>query len=387
MVFTDLQLNNLVWYRFSVQEYHKFRIMPINEAAVALAESGKIGALNLIFKRHPYTLSPSMLEILSAVPETIPVQTYGQLLPGRSPPTSFALREEDWVECEKMVSFINRLPEDKKNSIHIRTESIVKQILRFSWPSADELSRWYKNRARDIDTFSGQLDNCLCLIDFACRKGIGELQQFYEDITYLHQLIYSDGVDQEINFTMSLCAWEQLSDYEKFKMMLKGVKEENLVERLQDKAIPFMQKRSHGATSISEALVADSLFSVDHKNAESFLVRWLKEAALENKLEICLMVIEEGCKEFESHVIFKDEVEAAYCALQCLYLCTVTDRWSTMTAILSKLPQVQGKLWCVDMISIMINDFFLFTVRYYDGMVNLRIWMRLEQSWVGITPA
>ena len=347
MVSTDLQLNNLVLYRFSVQEYNKFRIMPINEAAVALAESGKIGALNLLFKRHPYTLTPSMLEILAAVPETIPVQTYGQLLPGRSPPTSFALREEDWVECEKMVSFINRLPEGKESSIRIRTEPIVRQILGFSWPSVDELSSWYKNRARDIDTFSGQLDNCLCLIDFACRKGIGELQQFYEDITYLHQLIYSDGSDSEINFTMNLCAWEQLSDYEKFKMMLKGVKEENVVERLRDKAIPFMQNRFQDVTSLSEALVADSLFSVDYKKAESFLVRWLKEVALENKLDICLMVIEEGCKDFESTGIFKDEVEAAYCALQCLYLCTVTDRWSTMSAILSKLPHVQGKLCCV----------------------------------------
>ena len=99
--------------RFSVKEYNKFRIMLINEAAAALAESGKIRALNLLFKRHPYTLTPPMLEILAAVSEIIQVQTYGQLPPGRSLPTSFALREKDWVECEKIVSFINRLPEDK----------------------------------------------------------------------------------------------------------------------------------------------------------------------------------------------------------------------------------------------------------------------------------
>ena len=126
--------------RFSVKEYNKFRIMLINEAAAALAESGKIGALNLLFKRHPYTLTPSMLEILAAVPEIIQVQTYGQLPPGRSPPTSFALREKDWVECERMVSFINRLPEDKEGNIRIKTEPIARQILGFSWPSADEFS-------------------------------------------------------------------------------------------------------------------------------------------------------------------------------------------------------------------------------------------------------
>ena len=120
--------------RFSVKEYNKFRIMLINEAAAALAESGKIRALNLLFKRHPYTLTPPMLEILAAVSEIIQVQTYGQLPPGRSPPTSFALREKDWVECERMVGFINRLPEDKEGSIRIKTEPIARQILGFSWP-------------------------------------------------------------------------------------------------------------------------------------------------------------------------------------------------------------------------------------------------------------
>ena len=55
-----------------------------------------------------------MLKILAAVPEITLVQTYGQLLPGRSSLTSFALREEDRVECENLVSFINRLPEKKK---------------------------------------------------------------------------------------------------------------------------------------------------------------------------------------------------------------------------------------------------------------------------------
>ena len=43
---------------------------------------------------------------------------------------------------------------------------------------------------------------------------------------------------------------------------------------------------------------------------------------------------------------FKDEIEAVDCALQCIYLCTVTDRWSVMAALLSKLPQKQGT-FCV----------------------------------------
>lgn len=317
--------------RFSMQEYRKFRVMPLNEAAVTLAESGKIGALNLLFKRHPYSLASSMVQVLAAIPETVPAQTYMQLLPGRSPPTSIAMREEDWVECDKMVEFINRLPKDHEIITQIRTEPIVKRCLESFWPSTEELSEWYKNRARDIDSYSGQLDNCLCLIDFACRKGISGLQQFHGDISYLNRLIYSDKNDGEIYLSMSLVSWEKLSDYEKFRTMLKGVKEEKMVERLHNLAIPFMQDRFCNVVSAAE---------YQYKN-ESFLVRWMKEVALENKLDLCLMIIEEGCRDIKSNRFFRDEVEAIDCALQCIYLCTLTDRWSTMSLILSKLPQRQ----------------------------------------------
>ncbi|KAJ6410965.1 hypothetical protein OIU84_007673 [Salix udensis] len=325
--------------RFSVQEYRKFRVILVSEAAIALAESGKIGALNLLFKRHPYSLSPSMLKILAAIPETVPVQTYGQLLPGRSPPPRIALREEDWVECEEMVNFINRLPENHEIGIKIRTEPIVKLCLGYLWPSSSELSEWYKCRARDIDSCSGQLDNCLFLIDFACRKGISELQKFHEDILYLHQLIYSDENDVDTCSNMSLISWEQLSDYEKFRMMLKGVKEESVVKKLHDRAIPFMQNRFHNIPSTKDQDM-DGHFPSVHMD-DSFLVKWLKEIASENKLDICLMVIEEGCRELHINGFFKDEIEAVDCALQCIYLCTVTDRWSIMAALLSKLPQKQ----------------------------------------------
>ncbi|OMO93554.1 Secretory pathway Sec39 [Corchorus olitorius] len=265
-----LQLTN----RFSMQEYGKFRVMPINDAAVTLAESGKIGALNLLFKRHRYSLAPFMLDILAAIPETIPVQTYVQLLPGSSPPTSIAIREEDWVECDKM-------------------------------------------------------------------KGIYKLKQFHEDISYLHQLVYADESDGEISTSMSLVAWEQLSDYEKFRTMLNGCKEETVVESLRNKAIPFMQKRSQSVTLGIQEQVANGHCPVDHTKSESFLVRWLKEISLANKVDVCLMVIEEGCKDLQSSGFFKDAVEVVDCALQCVYLFTVTDRWSTMAAIMSKLPHKQ----------------------------------------------
>ncbi|KAK4790120.1 hypothetical protein SAY86_017424 [Trapa natans] len=317
--------------RFSMQEYIKFRNMPINEAAAGLAESGKIGALNLLFKRHPYSLAPWILEVLTAIPETVAVQTYVQLLPGISPPPTIALREEDWVECKKMTDFLNRMARENQIQFKLQTEPILRKSLGYYWPSMDELSKWYKKRALDIDHFTGQLDNCLSLVEIGMQKGIKELQKFHEDITYLNQFIYSDDSDGESNISLSLTVWDQLADYEKFRLMLKGVNEKTAIHSLYDRALPFMWKRQRATT-----------FYTEDNEGEPYLVRWLKEIASKNRMEICLLVFDEACKDIEARYFFQDEVESVDCALQCVYLCTGTDRWNAMANILSKLPQTHG---------------------------------------------
>jgi len=317
-----------------VQEYSKFRVMPLNEVAVKLAENGKIGALNLLFKRHPFSLYPFILNILAAVPETVQVQTYSQLLPGRSPPPATALREKDWVECEEMVKYIRSLPENDERVMLVRTEPVIKQLLGVSWPSTNEILVWYMERARDIDKFSGQLDNSLGLLECGCHKGFHELQQFLDDVSYLQHIVYPEGDDEEVLCPLGLAEWECLSDYEKFKTMLKAVKEDNVVETLRVRAIPFMQKKLN-----NNALPLDK----EHQREESFLVTWLKEIAAENCIEICTVIIDEWCRDPQSG-FFANEVEAIDCALHCIYLCSATDRWNTMASILSKLPSGRGKL-------------------------------------------
>ncbi|KAL6991567.1 hypothetical protein U1Q18_009679 [Sarracenia purpurea var. burkii] len=100
-------------------------------------------------------------------------------------------------------------------------------------------------------------------------------------------------------------------------------------------------------TLVSEDAVRDDQSLAD-KKADSFLVRWLKEIAAENKLDICLKVVEEGCRDIQSNSLFRDKVEVVDCALRCIYLCTTTDRWSTMASILSKLPELRDSQPCVE---------------------------------------
>lgn len=324
--------------RFSMQEYGRFRDLPISKVALVLAESGKIGALNLLFKRHPYSLIPTTLEVLAAIPETIPIQSYAQLLPGISAPSTIILRDEDWVECEKMVSFIN-ISHSKHETIQIMTEPILMKYTTFQWPSISELSSWYKKRARDIDEFSGQIDSCMQLVDFAIDKGIPELQQFRGDIFYLQQLIYSDEVEDERNFSMSLASWEQLPDYEKFKLMLADIREDNVISRLDKMALPFVHEVLSWDT-FSEDEGPSGYLALDG-DVDSFLDRWLKEIAAQNKLELCLTIVEEACRGFVNNRLFKNERRLVDCSLECIYVCPDVNRWSTMSAILSKLPQMR----------------------------------------------
>eukprot|EP01018_Ginkgo_biloba_P007103 Gb_24496 [translate_table: standard] len=322
--------------RYSSQEYATFRRAPLNEVGINLAESGKIGALNLLFKRHTYSLAPFMLNILGAVPETIPVHNYSQLLPGLTPPKIVVVgRDEDWVENQEMLIHIENCwqEQDKEIDLRMSTEHMVKLHRGLLWPSAMGVIEWYRERARTIDKTSGQLENCLSLVDFGHRKGIMELQHLLEDISDLCHVVFSGGEMADRDVDLSLTIWEQLCDYEKFKIMLNGVSEATVVERLRKLAVPFMH-RKYGTKDL-----------LDSVEQETFLVKWLKEIAEDNQLEICSVIIEEGCKDSQVNWLFKDEIQMIEVGLHCIYACTHTDRWALMASALSSLPRkgLRGK--------------------------------------------
>lgn len=148
-------------------------------------------------------------------------------------------------------------------------------------------------------------------------------------------------VDSDVD--LSLSAWEHLCDYEKFNAMLNGVTEATVVERLRELAVPFMH-RKYGTTGTLEGVDYSSnqpVMSIDC--SETFLVKWLKEKAKDNNLELCSVILEEGCKDSEGIWLFKDEVEMIEVGLDCIYACTLTDRWGLMASILCDLAQKSFK--------------------------------------------
>lgn len=61
--------------------YGEFQECTLKEAAMAFAASGSAAAVKKMLQRHPYTLMPHVLEILSCFPETLPPKSYADILP------------------------------------------------------------------------------------------------------------------------------------------------------------------------------------------------------------------------------------------------------------------------------------------------------------------
>jgi hypothetical protein len=103
------------------------RTEPLPKAAAAVAASGNVAGLAVLLARHKTTLAPRLLQLLSALPESLDPRTYASLLPRAAAPPGAAAaaapprlgrpvgvgavapgagRKVDWVETEETCSFL-----------------------------------------------------------------------------------------------------------------------------------------------------------------------------------------------------------------------------------------------------------------------------------------
>ncbi|KAL2652320.1 hypothetical protein R1flu_020448 [Riccia fluitans] len=326
--------------RYSQKEYKIFRSAPLQTVGKRLAERGKTGALALLFNRHTYSLAPNILELLDSIPETVPPSSYSQLIPDVSPPRPFLPRKnEDLVEnlqtLKALKSGKRSFEENEMDlSLEESTEHIVKVSQGLKWPAKTEITNWYLRRAREIDQASGLLENALSMLDLGIAKGLHELEGLSKDVSDLMAIMFT-GDAEDVVLSFSLFDWERLSKYEKFKLILDGAGEDNVVQRLREQAVSFIPKE-RGSTFLP-ALKNDMQEAEDL--SPSFLVRWLREAAKDDKFSLCAAVLVDCSKDPKEHGFFNSEEELAQVALDCMYSCTQTDEdtWRRMSSVLQTL--------------------------------------------------
>lgn len=83
----------------------------------------------------------------------------------------------------------------------------------------------------------------------------------------------------------------------------------------------------------------------DNQDQEvSFLVKWIKETASKDRLQVCVTIFTEAYKEFGSNKLFKSELEFIDTGLDCVYACPGVNQWDAMETMLSKLLLICSRL-------------------------------------------
>ena len=91
---------------FAPAAYAAFREADLGDAAVALAAAGNPRAAEQLLRRHPLSAAPRLLDVLDAMPDTMPPSQYAALLPWTAPwcdarpppPSTRGSRAADWAE-------------------------------------------------------------------------------------------------------------------------------------------------------------------------------------------------------------------------------------------------------------------------------------------------
>ncbi|GBG89067.1 hypothetical protein CBR_g48777 [Chara braunii] len=334
--------------RYVSEEYLKFRACDLPKAAVQFAQHGMISTLEHLFKRHALTLSPSILKILDNLPETLPPYTYRAILPAVNPDVPGPLRPVDWVEKAEILEKLTQmgLLEDadegaKAVGIDVCTEEMVRITKGVVWPPKETTEDWYRARARKIDEMSGQLEHSLSLLDLGIQRGFEGLVPFLEMLSDLHGVVYGASAEETGEgggMELSLSMWEDMGNYEKFCIIMRGVNAKNAVERLRERGFAFLKRV--GRTEAGPESDALEVKSDTPAWKNSMLGQWLVERAHEGKIDLCALVLEEleSSKEVERGA-FLSEKEFGEVVLDCVYGCPTLGDWQWMSAILQQVPR------------------------------------------------
>jgi len=96
------------------------------------------------------------------------------------------------------------------------------------------ITRWYENRAREIDKKSGQVENAQELIRLGMKNGVPNLNPIRETLQLLGTLVYSVGKE------MFLEEFEELPDIEKLYLCLDDSTEKTIVQNILVDKISFI---------------------------------------------------------------------------------------------------------------------------------------------------
>lgn len=190
--------------------YAAIRDADLVEVAMGLSKAGNILALSVLLQCHRCALMPTVLEVLSALPETIKAKDLKPLLDRvvymvHSPPED----DKEWDEVETEDT-CRLLRQEGHHDLLLGTEHLAR--LNYGWmpPSLSQISDWVFARAIEIDARTGQLSLASELLHVARetlsgdRGSVGELDRLQLACQQMSVIIeYCSSIEDIAYGTMS----------------------------------------------------------------------------------------------------------------------------------------------------------------------------------------
>ncbi|CAG8758381.1 31650_t:CDS:2 [Gigaspora margarita] len=320
------------------EDYAIFRDVHIAAQAMDFAADEFFDGLSILFTRHGNELLPYRFTILEQIPETADPDDYESFLPRVGTNDGAELSEclwhqepwrvYDWVENSILKKQILQEEPEEWDFDGILMKSVPYPA------SASYITQWYVDRARKIDSSSGQVDKALSLVRYGIKKNVENLKTLEEDLHMLSQLVYNCYPSSNDRITMTLDEFESLTEEEIIKTFLRQTDETRIVNDVRLYIIPFLKllperraRKSELPDKNDKYLYPTDLLYKYILDLSSFHLDW------------CCLLFEASKPTLpaEERVITSDE-DLAKVALACLYGNTSTNDLNIQSRIFECLP-------------------------------------------------
>ena len=306
------------------------------DSACLLATRESFAPLQILFKRHGFSIWPSRLPILACIPMHLSPSYYHELLPKLDisrdeefrPPVITRRPELDWTEDPSVQAALSAsgyaAPQDRL-STH-RGDEAPRPM------ASQELASWYQRHIQTILGLTGMVDVALSMAQHATSRGVPGFDELGEELSLLSRLVYDaqaaakDGSEDD----WTLEQWKSMDSLAIIRAMLAHSTPETVVADIRKFVLPYL-------------FVLESRAERAGDPNPSLSLHVLNEFILEAPLEMVASIFEESKPTLLArHRLISDNEDMARLALACLYGSDSLDEWRIMSLIFECLPAWSG---------------------------------------------
>ncbi len=313
-----------------------FLLQSLVDSARLLATRESLGPLQILFKRHGFSIWPYRLPILACIPMHVSPSYYHEILPKLDlsrndeyrPPVEPWRPELDWTENPRVQAALSTSGYDalQRRLLTHSADEALKPM------SSQELASWYRRQIQSILSLTGMVDVALSMAQHATSRGIPGLDELGEELSLLSRLVYDaqaaaeDGPEDD----WTLEQWKNMDSLAVIRAMLALSTPQTVVADLRKFVLPYL-------------FVLESRAERAGDPNPTLSLHMLNEFILEAPLKMVARIFGESKPTLPSrHRFISDSEDMARLALACLYGSDSLDEWHVMSQIFECLPAWSG---------------------------------------------